>query len=156
MIKQEENNGIWKVMIVGSFLMLSMLTWGMSPLQKLVEKVQHKETIKAKLLVCSEIRASMSIYQDWLEKLWVSGCMWETRNIYVTLQPEKEKDIEAQIKAQEGLEFDKFLNHCSKPAAEAIKDNKVTEKVATPLYFEKLDCPAVYEEAKKLGIDDVQ
>jgi hypothetical protein len=155
-VKESELGPGWKLMIVASFAMLSMLTWGMSPLQKLVEKVQHKETIRAQLKVCTEVRAMIPVYQDWVSKLWVSGCAWQTRNIMVSMTDDSKESqrIEEEFKNQEGLSFEKAINLCSQPAAEAMRENKIVDRVATPIYFEKFDCPKIYEEAKKLGIPE--
>lgn len=146
-------NGTLKFMVVCSFIMLSMLTWASSPLQKLVEKVQHKETIKAKLFVCSEIRASIPVYQKWTTDLWNSGCLWVMRDLLtINLNSKDQQGIIEQFKDHEGPHFEGALNHCSAASAAASKQHQIVDRVATPLYFERLACPEILKEAEKLGI----
>lgn len=152
--KPEPNNSIWKILIVSSFVMLSMMTWATSPLQKLAEKVQHKEEIKAKIKVCSEIRAMMPVYEEWVGRLFISGCLWELRNVMLTLDPSKEKEIRKQFQDQEGLEYEKYANDCAEGAAANQLQNKISERVVAPLYLEHLKCPDIYDEAKKLGLEE--
>lgn len=149
-----EQSPIWKILIVSSFIMLSMLTWMASPLQKLVEKVQHKETVKAQLKVCQQVRAMFPVYTEWVQRLWVSGCIWENVQIHGMLFPDTFEEVLKQVKANEGIEFEKMLNRCSPPAAAALKDNEIADRIVTPIYFEQMKCPELYEEAKKLGIED--
>lgn len=152
--KESEFGAGWKFLIVSSFVMLSMLTWAVSPLAKLVEKVQHKETVKAQLKVCKQVRAMIPVYEDWVIRLWKSGCFWENYNIIATLEPDRAEDVRKQLDEGEGLDFERMDNRCGQAAASAIQSNKVVDKVATPIYFNELDCPKLYEEAKKLGIED--
>ena len=154
MSQVEPNDSIWKALIVSSFVMLSMLTWAASPLQKLVEKVQHKETIKAQMKVCSQVRAMFPVYQDWVQTLWMSGCIWQTRNLMMELEPKNEKEIEKQIAESEGPYYEKVDNLCRPAAAAAMREHKIAERVAYPMYMEHLKCPDVYDEAKKLGIEE--
>jgi len=157
--KYDSNDGIWKAMTIVSFLMLSMLTWGMSPLQKLVEKVQHKETVKAKVKVCRQMLAMLPVYEQWTGRLFTNGCLWQGRGFAIALYPEREKELRKQWEDQEGKEFDMVNHNCMEGAAAQQRENNIRDKVLSPLYHENLDCPAVYEEAEKLGIkedEDVQ
>lgn len=157
-MKQEDStSGIWKAMIVSSFIMLSMMTWAASPLLKLVEKVQHKETVKAKLKVCTQLNAMLPVYRDWTNKLFSSGCIYQVRSFLFALAPEREAEIKQQWKDQEGLDWDKWMNVCQDAASRNERDNRITDRVLTPIYFEDMNCPEVVDEAKKLGVevDDV-
>ncbi len=156
---QQEQNPIWKVMIVISFIMLSMLTWAMSPLQKLVEKVQHKETVKAKVSVCNKIHQMLPVYEDWTRQLFTNGCLWQARSFVIAAIPEKEKDVRQQWKDEEGKEFEMFNNNCIQGAIAQQEENNMRDKVLNPIYHHTLDCPAVFKEAEELGIkedEDVQ
>lgn len=151
--QKDDNGAIWKGLILASFIMLSMLTWASSPLQKLVEKVQHKQTVKAKLIVCAEIRAMIPVYQDWTAKLFKGGCIWEAGNTFSWVNPDKwDKEWHKEFEDQEGPLFEETVNRCARGAADNELQNKITDRVATPLYFEKLDCPSILKEAEKLGI----
>lgn len=158
-MKQEDGlHGIFKAMIVCSFIMLSMLTWAAGPIQKLVEKVQYKETIKAKLKVCSEIRSMLPVYEEWTRTLFINGCLWQARGFLFAVMPEKEDEIRKQFKDQEGKMFDDMNNACIQGAAAQQEENNIRDMVLSPIYHTKLDCPALYDEAEKLGIkeEDVQ
>lgn len=149
-----EQSSLIKSMTISSFVMLSMLTWATSPLQKLVENVQHKETIKAQLKVCAEVRSMLDVYADWTTTLFESGCLWEVRNILLAFGPEKERDnIKKEFLEEKGSVFESTMNRCKQGSAQAMKEFKIVDRVATPIYFEKFNCPKIIEEAEKLGID---
>lgn len=154
----DPNTGIWKAMIFCSFLMLSVLTWAAGPIQKVFEKVQHKETVKAKMLLCSEIRAGLPVYEDWTRRLFINGCLWLGRSVMVELNADKADAIRQQWKDEQGKEFDMINNECIAAAAAQQEQNNMRDRVLSPLYHEKLNCPAVYDEAEKLGLkeEDVQ
>lgn len=153
-VQDSELSPLMKSMIISSFVMLSMLTWGMSPLQKIIENVQHKEAVRAQLKVCAEVRSMFDVYADWTSRLFESGCLWESRNILLALSPEKEHDnLKKEFLEQKGPNFEQFMNKCSQASSQAMKEFKITDRVVTPIYFEKFNCPKVIEEAEKLGID---
>lgn len=147
---------IWKFMIVGSFAMLSTLTWGSSPLQKVFEKVQRKEQVIATVRVCREIRASISIYENYFQDMFRSGCMWEIKNtMFLIYQDEaKREEVRSWFKKDETPEWDKFYNHCSEGSANYLQEGKLKDIVLSPIYHDQLNCPAMEEEAKKLGIKE--
>lgn len=155
-MKQETTN-IIVIFFAGScFVMLSMLTWGASPLQKLVEKVQYKETIKVKMKLCNEMRAMLPVYQDWTRLLFINGCLWFSRESLFITFPEKKDAIRQQWADQEGKEFELMNNTCMMAAAAQQEENNIRDEVASPLYYDKLDCPAIYDEADKLRIENAQ
>ena len=148
---------IFKIMIVTSFFMLSMLTWGASPLQKLVEKVQEKETVKGQMKACNEIRAMLPVYEGYVENIFKMGCIWQSRNIAIFLNkddPKRVKEIEDAFSNEEGGFYEQVNNECLSAGAEYQSKGNLKELMVNQLYFEKLKCPITFDNAKKLGIED--
>lgn len=151
MTTDHPKNQFYKLLIVLCFGMLSMLTWASSPMQVLVEKVQHKETIKAKGKACREMLALSSTYTDYVERMFVSGCLWETRNYLLETKPKYAEQIEKDFNDQESKLFEVAKNHCVDGGFAYQKEGKIKEEIVSDL-SEKFDCENVFVEMKKLGI----
>lgn len=134
--------------------MLSVLTWAASPIQKLVEKVQEKETIKAKKKLCDHIYGMQDVYEDYVQRMFVSGCIWNTREVLIALNPDKKEHYNKMFKDQDDLEFEKFKNNCIGGGSEYQRQGKIKELMVSDLYHDQLKCPEVYEKAKELSIKD--
>ena len=151
-LNNENNNGLWKTLIVLSFIMLSAMTWANSPIQKIIEKTQKKQTLIAKFKVCEEMMASEDVYKSYTKNIFVSGCLTNMRDFLVILNPDKEEHFKNVFQQQSSEEFDSWLNACTGSANDYEQQGKITAIIIREAYYETLKCDKVVEEAQAMGI----
>lgn len=148
-------HGFFKFLIVMNFILLSCLTWLAGPIQKALEKVNHKEMVKANYRVCSHIRAMQPVYDEYVMNMFTSGCTWASGMDLINTLPKKEQNkIEKEFADHDGEIFELALNRCRSEAAEYNRLGRITEALISNIYFQELKCPAVYEELKRLNITE--
>ena len=154
MVPEKEFNGMWKFLIVSSFAMLSALTWGASPIQKLIEKVQKKETVKAQVKICRHIESMQDVYEQHVKNMFASGCMWTTREVMIGLHVDKKDYYKKLFEDKDDLEYEKFKDNCLDGGSEYQRQGKIKEVMVSDLYHDQMKCPDVYKEAEKLGLKE--
>lgn len=152
--KPEENSFLmWKFFAISSFIMLSTMTWASKPFQKIFEKIQEKETVKAELKICSMVRQLQPKHTKHIEDIFASGCLYGTREA-IYMMAEGDDGFNAVIKNmfnnQDSIEFGKYDYSCNYAKSKILKEN--SEEVISALYNEDLKCPEVFDKAEKLGI----
>lgn len=151
-------NWFFKFLIVMTFILVSCLTWLAGPIQKALEKVQHKETVKANYRVCTHMRSMEEVYEKYVRNMFASGCLAEVKFIYNKVVPESKQDRATRAKIILELEdensdfFQETMNQCHEMAADYNRMGRISEALVSNIYYQKLNCPAVYKELDKLGI----
>jgi hypothetical protein len=139
-------------LLTAIFILVSILTWASGPIQKMNEKVQHKETVKATVAVCDRIRAMQDPYNAKIEKTWVSGCLYSLKTGLESVHkkdPNYKKFLDQTFKNQEGPDWDAFMNFCGI----AAQDYREHEGMVDDL-FSSMNCYDAYNEAEKLHLLD--
>lgn len=158
----------YKFMVITSFIMLSCLTWGSGMITKAVEKHAEKARtegmLKGRKEVCDKIRGMQAPYEEYVLHNFRSGCLWQKREALLAsaarVTDDKKKEfllfeINRIFKdGQEDPQFEKMLNECSAGAAAYMQQGRVKERMVSELYFDTLDCPAVYAKMQTLEIKD--
>lgn len=151
---EDDKNFVLPCLQIGSFIMLCMLTWAASPIQKLFENIQKKEKLIATYYVCDELRSSLDVYEEYMEGMFETGCMFTTRNANIELFPDRKEEILKLFEQKSSIQYENWLNNCSVGATNYVADNKLKEGIASPIYHHTLNCPKVYDDLKKLGIKE--
>lgn len=141
----ENNNGLYKFLVILSFVMLSSLTWSSAPLQKAIEGVTTKYEKKAKATTCMEVIAHKEVYHDFNRKMFISGCLTSTRQYIKELangDKKRLKEIEEMFQSQDSLEFDRYSTFCQSMAAEYERQGNITEKIISSLWYD-LKCDQI-------------
>lgn len=146
----QQDNGIGstlKMMIVGSFIMLSVLTWASSPIQFIIEKTTKKLKHKVTVDLCAEIHSKQDLYGSIMRNAWASGCMWQVENylILMSKSQKERKEFEELFKLGEGPKYEKISGYCEAGASSAMLDNRIQEKIIAVLYLD-FDCDKLDKE----------
>lgn len=152
-LKQSNDNTIvWKVLIVACFAMLSMLTWAAKPIAETVEKMQKKQKAIAVLLVCERIASMEETYGEYMKNNFISGCLWETRNILKALRPKKSDEVDKIFQEASSLEYDGMRDHCANGGNAYMAEGRIKEIMIADIYHQRLKCDDWAKYAATLGI----
>ena len=152
--KTESLSPIWKILIVMSFAMLSALTWAAKPLADTYEKIQKKQKAIAVITICRRIVALEEPYGKVMKNNFVSGCLWETRNVLKEIQPKKSEYIDKLFQEQSSIEFNNMADHCSNGANAYMAEGRIKEIMIAGLYHEELKCNDWETYARNLGVTE--
>lgn len=145
---------VWKVLAILSFIMLSALTWAAKPLADTYEKIQKKQKAIAVITICRRIVAFEEPYGKIMNSNFVSGCLWETRNVLKSLQPKKSEYVDKVFQEQSSLEWDSMRDHCANGANAYMAEGRIKEVMVAGLYHEELKCPDWESYARTLGVTE--
>lgn len=143
--------------------MLSLLTWGSGPLQKVMEKIEQKATIRAALKVCNQLRTQEEVYTNYVQQMFASGCVFATRQgmheMKSIVKPGTkiftDDEIDKIFHDHDSLEWDHIKSFCMEGGARYNLGGYIKEGMVSDLE-KTLECSRTAEYAEKMGIKDVQ
>lgn len=145
---------IWKMLIIFSFIMLSMLTWAAKPIADTMEKIKHKQRAVAVIKLCNQIKEKEDIWAAFMRSNFVSGCLYQAREIMIELQPKKRDMITEMFEKQKDPVFDRFKDDCSNAAHQYLVQGRINNILMEGIYNEELECPRWIEHGMKLELKE--
>lgn len=164
-IKPEGGNrydGFISFMITAMFATMVFTITRTNPFDLAVKTMKHKADISARLNICNIAAAQQDQYKNFMAESYKTGCITTARDYLYAIteesNPVRFKQLKIEFQAQEGSEWERVLDLCSKYTAEWELKGTMKERVVYNL-MTAFNCEETLKQAEALGLtgtEDVQ